>query len=122
MPDYTVHDIKHLDSLWEMADIIAGEYPLTPTEAFVFGGAVLLHDAGMALASYPEGLESLKKQKEWKDLIMVEFEKEEGRTPNEKEMLDPPEDVRRMATASTSSVAPCPTGKKLGSDILEAEW
>ena len=100
MPDYTVHDITHLDSLWEMADIIAGDkYPLTPTEAFVFGGAVLLHDAGMALASYPEGLESLKKKPEWRDLIVVEFQKQRGRTPNEKEMLDPPEEVRGVATA-----------------------
>jgi hypothetical protein len=83
-----------------MADIIAGDkYPLTPTEAFVFGGAVLLHDAGMALASYPEWLESLKKKQEWKDLIMVEFQKTEGRAPNAEEILDPPEEVRRIATA-----------------------
>jgi hypothetical protein len=59
LPDYTVHDITHLDSLWEMADIIAGSnFPLTPCEAYTLGGSILLHDLGMALASYPKGIES----------------------------------------------------------------
>ena len=41
LPDLTVHDVTHLDSLWEMASLIAGpKFRLTPTEAFVFGGAV----------------------------------------------------------------------------------
>ncbi len=38
LPDYTVHDITHLDALWEMADLIAGPtYSLNPVEAFVLG-------------------------------------------------------------------------------------
>jgi hypothetical protein len=24
LPDYTVHDVTHLDALWQMADLIAG--------------------------------------------------------------------------------------------------
>ena len=66
--DFTVHDVTHLDALWEMAAIAAGEdYPITPLEGFVLGGAFLLHDAGMSLAGYPEGLTSLRREKEWKD-------------------------------------------------------
>jgi hypothetical protein len=61
MPEFTVHDITHLDALWEMADKIAGEHiSLTPAEAFVLGGAFLVHDAGMGLAAYPEGREGLR--------------------------------------------------------------
>jgi hypothetical protein len=56
LPEFTVHDITHLDALWEIADIVAGEqFSLTPPEAFVLGGAFLLHDLGMSLAAYPQG-------------------------------------------------------------------
>lgn len=51
LPTYTVHDISHLDALWEMADLLLGrEQDLNPAEAFVFGQAVLFHDAAMSLA------------------------------------------------------------------------
>ncbi len=52
LPQLTVHDITHIDALWQVADRIVGhDYPLTPTEAFILGGAFLLHDLGMALAA-----------------------------------------------------------------------
>jgi histidine kinase/DNA gyrase B/HSP90-like ATPase len=70
LPDLTVHDISHLDALWETASLIAGSnYHLTPCEAFVLGGAILLHDAGMSLASYPTRLPGLKDTVEWRDAI-----------------------------------------------------
>src|SRR5579862_6210090 len=54
IPEYTVHDVTHLDALWETASLITPtELDLNPPEAFVFGAAVLLHDAGMTLAAYP---------------------------------------------------------------------
>jgi hypothetical protein len=66
--DLTVHDITHLDSLWETASLVAGPaFALTPAEAFIFGGAVLLHDAGMSLSSYPRGLADLQDTIEWRD-------------------------------------------------------
>lgn len=38
MPDYTVHDITHLDALWEIgSEIVGPNYPLNPPEAFVLG-------------------------------------------------------------------------------------
>jgi len=68
MPGYTVHDETHLDALWETASLVApGELALNPPEAFVFGGAVLLHDAAMTLAAYPGGLAELKQTTAWAD-------------------------------------------------------
>ena len=70
LPDYTIHDITHLDALWEYADLIAGkDFQLTPCEAFVLGGAFLIHDLGMGLAAYPDGLVGLKKLSLWSDTV-----------------------------------------------------
>lgn len=69
LPYMTVHDVTHLDALWEMASIAAGDsLNLNPAEAFVFGGAVLLHDAAMTLAAFPGGKSELRQQTEWRDL------------------------------------------------------
>ena len=57
MPSLTVHDITHIDALWWTASEIAGpDYPLNPAEAFVLGGAFLLHDAAHCMAAYPGGI------------------------------------------------------------------
>ncbi|MEM6780844.1 MAG: ATP-binding protein, partial [Pseudomonadota bacterium] len=81
MKDYTVHDISHLDALWEMASIIAGEnFELNPAEAFVFGGAVLMHDAGMTLAAYNYGLKEIKKTCEWQDISSSVSQKDKDET------------------------------------------
>lgn len=69
LPHMTIHDVTHLDALWEMASIAAGDsFDLNPAEAFVFGGAVLLHDSAMTLAAYPGGIAELRLQTEWRDL------------------------------------------------------
>ncbi len=68
----TVHDLSHLDALWEMADILTGEdYPLNPAEAFVLGGAILLHDSAMTIAAYPGGVEEVKCTPEYSDAAAV---------------------------------------------------
>ena len=68
LPEYTVHDITHIDALWEMASLICGEgYVLNPAEAFVLGGAFLIHDLGMGLAAYPNGIDALKTTPLWTD-------------------------------------------------------
>ena len=67
--DLIVHDVTHLDALWEMASLIAGpDYELNPAEAFVLGGAILLHDAGLSVAAFPGGLSELKRTQDWQDL------------------------------------------------------
>nr|WP_186261365.1 ATP-binding protein [Burkholderia gladioli] len=66
--------MTHLDALWRVADQIAGpKYPINPAEAFVLGGAILLHDAAHVLAAYPDGFSSIKETIEWKDLIAQKY-------------------------------------------------
>jgi len=76
LPGLTIHDISHLDALWETADIIAGEnYPLNPLETFVFGCAVLLHDAAMCWEAYEQGQSGVRNKIEWKDAYANECDK-----------------------------------------------
>ncbi len=66
MPSLTVHDITHIDALWWTASEIAGpDYPLNPSEAFVLGGAFLLHDAAHCIAAYPGGIDEIRLLPEW---------------------------------------------------------
>ncbi|WP_162010841.1 ATP-binding protein [Neptuniibacter caesariensis] len=68
LPGLTQHDISHLDALWEVADLICGDdYPLNPLEAFVFGGAVLLHDSALCFEAYDNGIEGIRQTDIWKD-------------------------------------------------------
>jgi hypothetical protein len=68
LPGLTVHDVTHLDALWETADLIAGEsYPLNPLEGFVFGLSVLLHDSAMCWQAYENGREGVRASVEWRD-------------------------------------------------------
>lgn len=68
MKDLTVHDMSHLDALWEMGSTIVDDsFSLNPPEAFVFGASVLIHDAAMTVDAYPGGLDGLKKETAWRD-------------------------------------------------------
>lgn len=98
LPDFTVHDITHIDALWELADLIIGpDYPLTPAEAFVLGGSFLIHDLGMGLAAYPEGKEALRKNDHWKDTITYFLNKKLGRFPKKEEIDNPGGDIEDKA-------------------------
>jgi hypothetical protein len=75
-PNLTVHDVTHLDALWETADLIAGpDYPLNPMEAFVFGGAVLLHDAALCFEAYDNGADGVRNTIQWRDAFAAERER-----------------------------------------------
>lgn len=76
LPALTVHDISHLDALWGVADLIAGDdYPFNPLEAFVFGGAVLLHDAALCFEAYENGLKGIRNNVYWRDSYEAESKK-----------------------------------------------
>ena len=78
LPGLTVHDITHLDALWGVAEQIAGpNYPLNPAEAFVLGGAFLLHDSAHAIAAFPGGKAEIKKTKRWSDLVAQNYAQKE---------------------------------------------
>ena len=101
MPYYTVHDISHLDALWEIADTIAGDnYPLNPAEAFVLGGSILLHDAGMCLAAYPHGMDDIKATPQWLDSVAMLIT-ESGDEPTAEAIASPAENISRMALQQT---------------------
>lgn len=39
-PNLTIHDITHVDGLWQVASVIIGDnYPVNPLEAFILGCA-----------------------------------------------------------------------------------
>jgi hypothetical protein len=98
LPEFTVHDLTHLDALWEMADLVAGSnFPLTPAEGFVLGGAFLIHDLGMGLAAYPEGVADLRKTALWGDVVASMLKTEKGRPPTANEVGNPPDHVQRKA-------------------------
>ncbi|WP_417826748.1 ATP-binding protein [Thalassospira povalilytica] len=70
LPDYTVHDITHLDALWDIGGMFVGSnYPLNPLETFILGASFLLHDAGMSVAAYPGRMSEIRETDEWKKIF-----------------------------------------------------
>lgn len=70
MPMFTDHSIAHIDALWDTASLVCGSaFPLNAAEAFVLGGAFLLHDLGMGLASYQGGLDDIEADPRFRDLL-----------------------------------------------------
>lgn len=91
--DLTVHDVTHLDALWEMASLLSGNCSdLNPAEVFVLGSAILLHDAGLTTAAYPEGLEEIKKTPEWTD-IAAAYLRQSGTDVSTDSILNPPAQI-----------------------------
>jgi hypothetical protein len=77
LPGLTVHDITHLDALWETADVIAGgAFELNPLETFAFGCGVLLHDAAMCWEAYTNGQAGVRATIEWKDAYAIEVDRD----------------------------------------------
>lgn len=67
-PEYTLHDISHIDELWDAADIILNQskIELNPAEGFVLGCSFLFHDLGMSSITYDDR-ETLENDVIWKD-------------------------------------------------------
>lgn len=92
LPGMTVHDISHLDALWDTASSVAeGAVNVNPAEAFVLGGSILLHDAAMSLAAYPGGLAEVRSTVAWKDAIarLALASQERGPGCHRTEMIKP---------------------------------
>jgi hypothetical protein len=69
LPMFTDHSIAHSDALWDTASLVCGDdVPINPAEAFVLGGAFLLHDLGMGLSSYRDGVAALEQDPQFDDL------------------------------------------------------
>lgn len=91
---FTVHDITHVDALWETADLVCGNANLlTPAEAYVLGCAFVLHDAAMCLAAYKEGLPATVGDQQWRDLLSVAHFNQLGRWPSPADIESPPQSI-----------------------------
>ncbi|MFF4856590.1 ATP-binding protein [Streptomyces rubiginosohelvolus] len=92
MPEFTQHDSSHTYALWEIANHIAGpKLVLNPAEAFVLGGAILVHDLAMSRAAHQISGQSLRDRREWPDALAGEIRKEYGRSPHPMELASHPE-------------------------------
>jgi Histidine kinase-, DNA gyrase B-, and HSP90-like ATPase len=98
LPQFTVHDNTHLDALWEMVDLVAGEeISLNGAEAYVLGIAILIHDLGLAAASYPAGPDALHAEPIWSDTLIQLLRADLGRLPTQEERESAPEAVKVAA-------------------------
>jgi hypothetical protein len=97
LPAFTVHDASHAAEVWKLADRIAGSnISLNPVETFVLGGAVLLHDLGLATAAYVNGLDELTKEPRWSDTLASVLRQTKGTEPTAEELAEPDDKVVEM--------------------------
>jgi len=95
----TVHDATHIDALWEVADLIIGnDYDVNPAEAFILGSTFLLHDLGMSLSSYKDGLNDLKSHASWPDIVFPLLQSSLKRKPTDVEIANPGTEIEIQAT------------------------
>ena len=91
---FTVHDITHVDALWETADLVCGaETSLTPAEGYVLGCAFVLHDAAMCRAAYKEDLSAVVGPQIWRDMLAHAHFARNDCWPDESELDSPSVDV-----------------------------
>ncbi|WP_328687505.1 ATP-binding protein [Streptomyces caniferus] len=126
MPDFTQHDVTHMDSLWELADLVAGPHTtLNPAEAFVFGGAVIVHDLAMSRAAHSL-LGGVRSRADWPDALASELRFQLRRSPHPSELAMPPEEIAaraekilfRRAHAELAESLPLTSWKSLSGDTM----
>jgi hypothetical protein len=94
MPGMTVHDITHLDSLWETASLVAeGAITVSPPEGFVLGASILLHDSAMTVAAYPGRLAEIQQTVQWKDALARWLQSTQENGCGEIDRVNPPTEV-----------------------------
>jgi hypothetical protein len=103
-PELTIHDITHLDALWEMADILCGDkIKLNPLETFVFGSAILIHDSALSFAAY-DGQEQLRKDTLWKDIYALLIRQNPTKNPTDLKSLADFSTVRKLHASQAASL------------------
>ncbi|WP_329598072.1 ATP-binding protein [Streptomyces pseudovenezuelae] len=98
LPEFTQHDISHLDALWELADLIAGpDAVLNPAEGFVLGASILTHDLAMSRSSHLLAGGGIRARVEWPDALAAELRRHLGRAPYPAELAAPAEEIATRA-------------------------
>ncbi|MFJ3776558.1 ATP-binding protein [Streptomyces sp. NPDC090075] len=96
--DLTQHDISHIDALWEYAELVCGpEYVLNPAEIYVLGIAFLVHDLANGLAAIPGGIEQVKKDARWLDILTSEYRAESDIYPSPEKLAEPDPRIKSRA-------------------------
>lgn len=114
VPGLTVHDLTHLDALWETASLVAGKnLKINRAEAYVLGAAVLLHDAGMCLAAYPNGLTDLRRTVEWRDTVTSLLQQTEGTVVSEEALVNPPDTILKIVVGEVLRLLHAQRAKEL---------
>lgn len=103
LPGLTLHNQAHLEAVWDVADQIASEeFPMTPLEVFVFGGAVLLHDLGHTVTAYEGGIDAVRKTPEWRQAVLWRLElDDDAPDPSDEEIEKPDTEIERAALFDT---------------------
>jgi hypothetical protein len=90
-----------MDALWEIASMITGaNSAFTPAEAFVMGGAFLLHDLAMSVAATEGGLVAIYRDPRWTDLLFSEYQAIYYRDPTDQELDNPEPRIQHRALFS----------------------
>ena len=101
-PGLTLHDEAHFNALWKCADTICGsELKFTPVELFIFGVAVLIHDAAHTVLAYEGGMEALAKTAEWADAVASRLPRDSNEDLRFSEYNELPEGLRKAALFET---------------------
>ncbi|GAA1683789.1 HD domain-containing protein [Streptomyces yatensis] len=101
LPDFTVHDISHVDALWETASLMCGDQvALNPAEAYVLGCAFVLHDAAMGAAAYGMSVPSAFGEQRWRDLVSVAYFQQHGCWPDQEKLDAPPAEIAEVCLAT----------------------
>lgn len=83
-PNLTMHDISHVDSLWDIASVIIGDnYSITPLEGYVLGCSFLIHDAALSYDAFG-GKDMLRETTEWKDCF-ADTKRDSSKTEDEQQ-------------------------------------
>lgn len=98
-PFFTVHNITHIDSLWNMGSIITGDaFDMNPLEGFVLGCAFLVHDLAMSRAAYSSGISELKKLPQWHDIVHTPLKRQKSYDYCETDICEVGEEIQLEAT------------------------
>ena len=98
LPGLTLHDEAHFTALWGRASQLAGpRYNINPLEVFIFGGAVLLHDIGHAVAAYEGGRAELEKSPQYRDAVAAILRQRGENPPREEDIVHPPPEITEAA-------------------------
>lgn len=119
MPDFTVHDITHVDALWETADLVCGTaVQLNPAEAYVLGCSFVLHDAAMGEAAYGTSVPEALGEERWRDLLSVAYYHQKGCWPEQDQLDSPPVEIADACRAAAIRESHAEQARRL----VEQSW